>query len=371
MRKFALIVAGLLALAIAAPVVAQDVQRIPLAIAWDMDELGVDVDYNVLATQATDSKTDYTISAQNEVCRINNVTLTDADGSITVGVATITGTDCWGDALVCSTNITGGSGAKTLAKVSGTASTCAFKTITTVETGALTGEGGAADTISVGYPALSGYQYPIYGIRKVARGVRYVDPFAFGIGAGTIKLNGTAATSYATADGGAFQNLSQYDIVYIPIDGVTYERVLVAVASDDAATLDLALPTAVAPATTAEVSFKYKKRFILREDMDAWVPVPKGGEATFAIVDVDANANTGGVVSSVECAVYENGVYNPSILVDTDTVASAATGTPTTSIDLRLSPFTHCRVGAKFGTGDDADAAAEDINIFLLNSKRN
>lgn len=369
MRKFLLAAVLVLSASLSA---AQDVQRVPLAMAWDMDELGVDADYNVLATQLTDSKADYTISAQNEVCRVNNITVVDGDSSISAGVLTVTGTDCWGDFLACTyTFASGGSGAKSLVKSSGNATTCAFKTIDIVETGVLTGESGAADTVSVGYPALSGYQYPIYGIRKEARGVRYVDPFAFGIPAGTIKLNGTAATSFASVDGGAFQGLSQFDIVYITVGGVDYERRLVAVASDDAATLDLAIPTAVAPATDAEVKFRYKNRFILREDQDAWVPLPKGGEAAFVIFDVDANANTGGIVSSVECSLFANGVYNPTVQLDTDTVASAATGTNTTSVDLRLAPFSHCRVGVKFGTGDDADVANEDINIFLLNSKRN
>jgi hypothetical protein len=369
MRKFFLAAALVLSASLS---FAQDVQLIPLAIAWDMDELGLDVDYNVLASQIVDSKSDYTISAQNEVCRVNTVTIVDADSSITAGVITVTGTDCWGDALVCVTPaITDGSGTKTLSVSSGTSDICAFKTITQVSNGVMTGEGGAGDTLSVGYGALSGYQFPIYGIRKTQRGVRYVDPFAFGEPAGTMKINGTAVTSFASVDGGAFHNLSQFDLVYIFIDGVAYERRLVAVASDDAATLDSALPTAVAPATSAEVRFKYKNRFIFRDDKDAWIPLPKGGEASFIVFDVDANVNTGGVVSSVECAVYANGVYNPVVQVDTDTVASAATGTPTTSIDLRLAPYTHCRVGAKFGTGDDADTANEDINIFMLNSKRN
>lgn len=369
MRKFIAALAMLAALI--APVYAQDVQRVPLAIAWDMDELGLDVDYNVLATTIADSKSDYVISAQNEVCRVNTVTVTDADSSITAGVITVTGTDCWGDALVCVTPaITGGTGTKTLSVSSGTSDICAFKTITQVSNGVMTGEG-VGDTLSVGYGALSGYQFPIYGIRKVQRGVRYIDPFAFGEPADTITVNGTAIASFHTADGGAFQNLAQFDLVYIFIDGVAYERRLVAVASDDAATLDAALPTAVAPATTAEVRFKFKKRYILREDKDAWVPLPKGGEAAFVVYDVDANANTGGVVSSVECAVYENGVYNPNVQVDTDTIATGATGQATTAIDLRLAPYTHCRIGAKFGTGDDTDTANEDINLFLLISKRN
>lgn len=369
MRKLFGALAALLLLV--APGYAQSVQRVPLAIAWDMDELGLDVDYNVLATTIVDSKSDYTISAQNEVCRVNTVSIVDGDSSITAGVVTVTGTDCWGDALVCVTPaITGGSSTKTLSVSSGTAGICAFKTITQVSNGVMTGEG-VGDTLSVGYGAIAGYQYPIYGIRKVRAGQRYIDPFDAPFGVGTITVNGTAVASYASVGGGAFQNLAQWDIIYILIDGVEYERVLVAVASDDAATIDSALPTAVAPATTAEVKFRYKKRYIFREDTDGWIPLPKGGEGAFFVYDVDANVDTGGVVSSIECAVYANGVYNPAVQVDTDTVNTGTAGQATTSIDLRLAPYTHCRAGVKFGTGDDVDTAAEDINLFLLMSKRN
>lgn len=350
------------------------VQRVPTAIAFDLDGLGVDVDYNVLATQLTDSKVDYTISAQNEVCRINSVTVTDADGSVTAGVATITGTDCWGDPLVCSTNVTGGSGTKTLTKVSGQAATCAFKTITTVETGVLTGEGGAADTMSVGYPAISGYVYPVMGVRQSSgTGQRFINPFKTGIANGFVTVNGTALAEHTAVDGGPFQNLAIGDLVYLTFNGKTFERRLVAVASDDAATMDAALPSAIAPSTTEAVRMEYKKRYLFREDTDGWIPV-RGSEAAYIIVDVDANANTGGVISSVECITeddLESMAPENIIQVDTDTVATGATGTNATSIDLRLTPFTHCRAGVQFGTGDDADAAAEDINIITMVSKRN
>ena len=95
-------------------------------------------------------------------------------------------------------------------------------------------------------------------------------------------------------------------------------------------------------------------------------------QSAFVVYDVDANANTGGVISSVECAVYNaftSDAYDPVIQVDTDTVASCATVTNTTAIDLRLSIFSHCRVGIKFGTEDDADVANEDINLLLMITK--
>ena len=53
-------------------------------------------------------------------------------------------------------------------------------------------------------------------------------------------------------------------------------------------------------------------------------------------------------------------------LLGLTTVASAATQTPTSeSIDLTLLPYSYCRFGVYFGTGDDADAAAEDINASV------
>ena len=370
MRKYFGAIAALLLLV--APAMAQDTIRVPLAIAYDIDELGLDVDYNILATQIADSKSDYVISAQNEVCRINTLSVVDGDGSISAGVFTITGTDCWGDALVCTALAAGGSGTRTLTYSSGTASTCAFLTITSLSNGAITGEGGAADTVSVGYGAVAGYQYPIYGHRKDVNGVRSVDPFVFKDAPGTITINGTAVASFAAVDGGAFQGLSAGDLVYIATDGQVFERRLVNVASDDAATLDVALPTNSAPAITAEVRFKWKKRFLFREAKDAWVPV-RNRDAAYFIYDVDANANTGGITSSIECAVFSAfaaGDFEPNVQVDTDNVASAATGTNTTSIDLSLAPFTHCRAGIKIVTGDDADAAAEDVNLFLMIRRR-
>lgn len=344
-------------------------QRVPLALGFDLDGLGVDADYNVLATQLADSKNDYTISAQNEVCRINNVTLTDADSSITAGVLTVTGTDCWGDALVCTYTFDGsGSGAKSLVYSSGAARTCAFKTITQVATGALTGESGAADTISVGYPAISGYVYPIYGTRQAnSNGHRYINPFATARAADDVTVNGTALASFNSVDGGAFQNLAIGDLIYLSYKGKTFERRLVAVANDDSATMDSALPTATAPSTTERIRMDYKRRWLFREDQDAWIPLA-GMEAATFVFEVEANANTGGVISNIECAIadeFASDPFDPVIQVDTDTVAAGATGINTTHIVLSEAVFTHCRAGIQFGTGDDADAANEDINLVL------
>jgi hypothetical protein len=235
----------------------------------------------------------------------------------------------------------------------------------------LTGEGGT-DTLIVGYTANSANTFPIYGIRKEAGGKRYVDPFAREMGKGTITVDGTTVASFATADGGAFQNLAVGDLVYIITDGQTFERRLTTVTDDDTAVIDVAIPTNSAPATTAEIRFFYKKFFKLVEDNEAWVPVQRGREAAFFIYDADACSATGGCTSTVQCAVFSafaSGDYNPNVEVDTDNIADAATGQATTSIDLSLAPYTHCRAGLKFGTGDTA--GTDDLNLFLMITRRN
>jgi hypothetical protein len=377
MRKYFGVFAALLLLV--APVAAQDVQRVPLAIAWDMDgEAGVltgNDDQIVLSSNLVDSKT-HTVTASPDTCRVVDISVTDANSSISAGVLTITGTDCWGDTLTCTfTFASGGSGVKPLVYGTGSGLTCAFATITSVINGLLTGEDvPGTDLLKVGYTANPPITYPIYGIRKEAGGKRYVDPFLREMGKGTITVNGTAVASFATADGGAFQNLAVGDLVYIVTDGQTFERRLTTVTDDDTAVIDVAIPTNSAPATTAEIRFFYKKFFKFVETNEAWVPVQRGREAAFFIFDVDANANTGGVTTSIECAVFSafsSGNYDPNVQVDTDNVATGATGQATTAIDLSLAPYTHCRGGISFGTGDDGDGAVEDLNLYLMITRRN
>lgn len=370
MRKFF----GALALMLLAGMAqAQDTQRVVLATSWDMNGEAADDDQIVVVGNGvlTDSAS-YTLTAQPDTCRVVNITVVDANSSVTAGLLTITGTDCWDDALTCTyTFAAAGSGVKALTYGTGNGTICAFKTVTTVETGVLTGEGGAGDTMIVGYTANSDYSYPIYGIRKQANGRRWVDPFAKRNGVGTITINGTAVASYATAGGGAFQNLAAGDLIYIVLNGTTYERKLVTVTDDDNAVLDLALPTSIAPATTAEVRFKYQKFFVLVEPRDAWIPV-KNRNSFYVINDIDACSATGGCTSNVECSQADNIGYTdqePTVQVDTDNVADAGTGTNTTSVDFRTAPMSYCRVGMKFGTGDTS--GTEDFNLVVTIKRDN
>jgi hypothetical protein len=112
------------------------------------------------------------------------------------------------------------------------------------------------------------------------------------------------------------------------------------------------------------VTFRYKKAYFSTDPLDV-LAIPVHGYRT-ALVDwsVDANANTGGVVMLLQCT--QERVEFPTAQwtqVQTTTVATAGTLASTSeSIDLSLLPYSYCRLGFYFGTGDTADVADEDIN---------
>lgn len=361
MRKYFGVLAALLLLV--APVAAQDVQRVPLAIGWDLDSESSDPDQIVTAVAITDAQT-FTIAAQPDACRVVNLTIVDTNMS--AGVVTVTGLDCWGDALVCTWTATAGddTGAVALTYSSGNNSTCTFSSITSITTGTMTGE--SDETLAAGYTAAPAYLYPIYGTRTDMDGLRYVDPFK------SIPRQSVYATTTtleaADTTGKPWTGAVAGDLVYLTVEGRTYERKLTTVTDDNTAVISSALPSSVG--TTDLINVRLKKRFVLADATDAWIPV-RGRDSFFVSFDVDANVATGGVTSSIQCSVYENGEFNNITEADTDNVATGATGTNTTSVDLNLAPFTHCRVGAKIGTGDDGDTADEDINIFALIRRRN
>ena len=372
MRKYFGVIAALLLLV--APAYAQSVERVPLAIAYDMNGEAADDDQIVEGPDALTDSATFTLDAQPDTCRVVNITVVDGDSSLSAGVLTVTGTDCYGDTQTCTfTFAGGGSGVKALTYGTGNGATCAFATVTSVTTGVLTGEGGA-DTVEVGYTANSAYTYPIFGIRTVQGGRRFIDPFKSEPGRDTITINGTAVASARTADGGAFQNLAAGDLIYIKVGNNEYERILASVTNDDAAVLGEAIPEDPNDAsvlnTTSEYKFRYKKFYKLVESTDAWVPV-RGREAFYSVVEIDGCSATGGCTTSVECTTANSATetIGSNVQVDTDNVADTATGEPTTSVDLRLAPFQYCRVGVKFGTGDTS--GAENIDIYALISKRN
>src|SRR5574341_536554 len=90
----------------------QGIARLTMAVAWDLDGEAADADQVVTSVALTDSAS-FTIAANPDTCRLVDITVTDADSSITAGVLTVTGTGCLGEAKSCSfTFAAGGSGVK-------------------------------------------------------------------------------------------------------------------------------------------------------------------------------------------------------------------------------------------------------------------
>ena len=359
------------ALALALPIVAsaqapREVVRFTIMSAYDLDGEAADDDQVVVVGNGalTDSKT-FTITAQPDVCRLLDITVTDADSSITAGTLTVAGTGCLGEAKSCSfTFAAGGSGVKTLTCVNGQGAY--LKAVTSVTTGVLTGEGGG-DTVIVGYTTGTANGWAMYG-RVAPRGPNgegRVDPTgAFDVGVRVTTSDVPSTTVAAvTASSNPYAQVAVGDLLLFQVGGVSYERKVTARASADSVTVS---STITLPA--AGVTFRFKRMYFSRNPLDV-LAVPVSGYQTMLLDwSVDANANTGGVVTSLECTQERVEFPGASRWVElsTTTVASAGTKANTSeSINLNLLPYSYCRFGLKFGTGDDADAADEDINASV------
>jgi hypothetical protein len=357
-------------LLLAAPALAQSpysARQAILASTFDLDGEAADDNQIVEAVDVEDDKDDYVIAAQPDVCRLIDVTVTDADSSITDGTLTITGTDCWGKALVATYTFAAGGSVVLSGAVADAAqaSGAYFASVSEVATGTLTGEA-AGDQIEVGYISNSANSFPMYGrLSSLPSGRRSVDPFGT-YDVPVLVTNGAATTDVIAVSASTtapFENVSVGDLLVFNVNGEQITRRVATRTDADTITVNAGVTLPAAGRT-----FSYRKLYFLADPQDGWIAVTGYDVVTF-MVQVDLNANTGGVISSVQCAtaaVDGSGAMDIVFEEDTATVASAATGTDTTTVDLRSKPhYTHCRVGVRFGTGDDADAAAEDIDIVV------
>jgi hypothetical protein len=287
------------------------------------------------------------------------------------GTITVTGTGCLNEPRVCTWSAwtaADDDGVKTLVCPDGEGAY--FKSITSITTGTMTDE--SDEYFLLGYTANSVNGWAMYGALapEGPNNEQRVDPFASydvpGLPITTSGADSTTVTSVAT--NGAFTNVSVGDLLLINFRGSVYERKVTARASADSITVNQAINL---PA--AGVPFRYKKLwFSTNPDDELAIPVAGYDTAIFNW-SVDANANTGGVVTLLQCIDQKGPDWGtaPWVELSTTTVASAGTKTPTTeSINLNLLPYQYCRFGLKFGTGDDADAADEDINLSVVLVKK-
>ncbi len=367
MKKATLWIVALLLAAF--PLAAQEttVQSFKLAVAWEMDGEGADQNQVVAQSTLVDDGTsvaaaDWTILANPDVCRL--VDLLIVDTNLNVGTITVTGTDCWGEALVATYAFTSSDddGVQTLSVDNSTyaPSGAYFSTVTIVTTGTMTGE--SDETFELGYSTGSPSQFAILGKRMnlTAAPYRYVDPGGFVTTQRGLVKNGTGnalVASDLTLD--SFRDVLVGDLLFFQFKGEE-KFALVTVKTDaDNVTINRYLRLA-----TDGQAYSYKKRYVSSDPQDGWLHV-YGWEAVFFVFDVDSNTDTGGVVSSVQC-VAGQADQDDAVEVDTDTVASTSTGTAWSAVDLTLTPsYRFCRIGVKFGTTDVDDTGTEDINLVF------
>lgn len=366
------LILGALALAALLPAAAsaqEQLKNATLAYAWDLDGEAADADQVIAATALVDSGTsvadaNWTIVAQPDTCRLHNLTIVDTN--LTAGTITVAGTGCLGEARTCSFAFAAGddSGVQTLTCTDGEGAY--FSNVATVTTGVMTGE--SDETFALGYAGVNSVNgWPMYGRLRSPGPLAEdgVDPFgayAVNLPITTSAVLSTTVTSVST--NGAFNQVAVGDLLLIPIGGRIYERKVTAKASANSITINQSVKI---PATG--VTFAYKKMFFSTNPRDEmFIPV-----ATYDTMlinwSVDANANTGGVITLVQCTDSKQPDFptSPWVEISTTTVNSGATkaATPET-INLTTHPYTFCRVGMRFGTGDDGDGSDEDINLSVV-----
>ena len=341
---------------------AEGPRSLVLASNFDLDGGAVDDDFVMLASVIVSEKADYSVSGGIlDVCREVRITVADTDIGVGEGALTVNGTDCLGTAKSCSWSAwTAGDddGVKALTCTDG--QTAYFKTITSATAGEFTA---AADdeTFAVGYTTAPGEGWPMYGVKyRLSNGVQGVDPLAFTPGAANISTSGNSTTVSGT---GAFTDLLAGDMIWVMVDGRWLTRRITVRTSANAVVVNraISIPTAR--------SFKWQKFYFSTNAADQlWIrPGPYSG--AMWTINVDANANTGGVVHNLRCVNapgYDAVAPVVSVSNGDITTASAAAATAYTyALDRPLAAFGYCKLGIKFGTVDDADAAAEDISATV------
>lgn len=349
---FALLIPGL--------ALGQPPERVTMALAHDLDGEGADPDHVMSDTALVDDKLDYTVAASPDVCRLLDVTITDANASITAGNLTVTGMDCFGDALVATYTFDGsGGGTFPLSVQSGVASGPYFRTVSSITTDTLTGEGGS-DSATVGYAGASPTQFVAFGVRvDDGMGGRFVEPFGSTSVQNRVTTSGAVSSTLTSVLGDQpFATIEQGDLLVITLDGTQYERQIVSKTSDDAVTVDapILIPT-------MGIGFRWKQRFVTSDPADGlWVAMGAYASAAF-LIDQDAEQSDGDVQTVVQCRAGMADIETHTAALDGD--ASVAH-----TLDLHQTRYEACRVGLRFGTADDADAVADVVHITFMGEAR-
>jgi hypothetical protein len=369
------LVLGALALAALLPVyaTAQDtrVDRLTLANRFDLDGVVAAPAHIMAATAITDNGSTaaaYVLAALPDTCRLVDITVVDTN--MTAGTLTVVGTGCFDEAKSCSFTFTAAddTGVKSLTCSDGRAAY--LKTVSVISNGVMTGE--SDETVSVGFTSDSVNGWAMLGALAgpLASGAYQVNPHGSYAVPLKVTTSGSLSTTVTGVNGSddAFARVSAGDLLELNVGGVRYERLVSAKASADSITVNQAINI---PA--AGVTYHFKKLFYSPNPADILAVPVSGYKSALFTWSVDANENTGGIVTLLQCT--NDGPEFPAahwttITQTTATVASGATQADTPeAINLVTHPYAFCRFGLSFGDGDNADAAAEDINLSVALAK--
>jgi hypothetical protein len=367
MNKLRAFLAGAILLVAPLTAVAQTRQQksFPIVLGYDLDGAAASATAVVNTATAADSTT-FTIAAQPDACRPLLLTITDANASITAGTLTVVGTDDNGN---YKTTVFTFAAAGSTTSALGT-----YCSVVSVITGVLTGEGGGADTLSVGTTGAAPYQYPIaWGSPLVLNTSSTADTHqAFQPNAAfqwaktsplalvkTTTANAVALTSF-TASSGAFTLIGVGDIILVRDDKdrpVTLG--VIAKADNDNITVDR--PVTILRATGINYSFRRLKTG--SGTYSGWFTTAPWQYFTI-IVDVVQLVGTGGINVQVECTTFD--VLTPVII---STLSPNITVVGTQAFVFSAPHGDACRVGLQWATNDDANdltTNTEKINVYLV-----
>ena len=367
MKMLKYVLAGLFALCLAAPVAAE---RIVLAQAWDLDGLAADDNFVVTSATFADSTT-FTVAAQPGSCRKIDLTVTDANSSITAGSVTILGTDCL-DQVHSVTYSVANVGSAVVQADSTNKSAGYFKTVTSVISGVLTGEGGAGDTLEVGYsespPAFKTAYGQLRGSANAAYANQWIDiGMRRRLSADLVTTNAvlTASLTEVTTGADPFDFMAVGDMLFFNINGQIFQRTIVTYTNDSNVVLNQSINI---PAVG--VGITWSKFFVSSDPKDIFaINVGPWDSATFAWEQTAAGINTGGTTRLLECTYNQGPDFTAGtwFAVSTElTATTTAVAAASDTIDLSLASFSYCRTTFQIATGDDDDTGTEDIDLSVV-----
>ena len=363
----AALMAGVLALTLPISVLAQagggGSVGSTLVARFDLDGAAASATAIHSADTITDSAS-FTIDAQPDTPRVLAATLTDADTSISACVLTVVGTKADGTSATATTNLTGGSGVKTLAPVVN------FATVTSSSVGVCTGEG-VGDTVSLGTTSALPVTY--VGSRELGRrtsqGNTIYNSFSWRQEKRKVVNEGGVASANldsATASSGAFQYVGVGTIILLNVQGTLLERVVTVKTDNDNITLDASVD--LTP-VSGGVGYNFRTQFIGPDAEDGWIGVGNLQFASF-VVNIVSMTGTGGINLSPECRY--NGANTQPVVVTSDGLVDnvATAGNVVFAVDLRLTAYDQCRFGLEWATNDDDDTGVENINVVFVGTVR-